>query len=441
MKKLISTLTIAFLGLLSPAAASAQADTLHPSPHIIGGGKAGIDDYPFAVQLQAGYDDNNQLSATGEFRTFCTGSLIAPQWILTAAHCIRLMDIPARPQGSVKAIFLNSSNQEAISADRAFVHPGYLEGLADQDGQLLSSLMPSLDLKDTGTDVALLHLSQPAGVMPVRLARRRSQDMAYRDDATIMGYGYDTVSEDQLADQLNVAKISLLSDAQCQKQKVPYEYGSLANTRTQLCRRITKTLAGSQGITCNGDSGGPVLLTDQYGWLQVGVVSWGASYEGGCWGKDAVDIYSRVAAAYPWITSIIHKRPIVFSANGNILKQVGLRPKGKLRMRFKTSTNGYHVRWLALRSTLRPWNGYDWMPLWYLGEEASFRYTPVRSKGIIAQQTMPRGSWRNGQCLNLFWQSISPHEQYSALQRRSWLVVKRRGHLVLHHSQCGYKLI
>ena len=440
MKKLIGTLSVLIFGVFVPAA-SAQADSLRPIPHIIGGGEAGINNYPFAVQLQVGYDDNNQLSAAGEFRPFCTGSLVAPQWVLTAAHCIRLMDIPSRPQGAIRVLFPNSTYQDAISADRAFVHPGYLEGLADQDDELLSSSMPSLNLKDTGTDVALLHLSQPAEIKPVRLAQRRSQDTAYRDDATIMGYGYTTTAEDQLADQLHVAQISLLSDLQCQKQKVYYEYGSLANARTQLCRRITRKLAGNQGITCNGDSGGPVLLTDQYGWLQVGVVSWGASYEGGCWGRDAVDIYSRVAAAYPWITSTIHNPTIISSANSNILGQVILGVKGRLGLRFKASKNAYQARWFALRSTRRPWVGYNWMPLWYLGEDASFRYATAGSKGASVRQTMPRGSWKSGQCLNLFWQSINRHEQYSVLQRRSWLVVKRRSHLVLRRTQCGYKLI
>jgi secreted trypsin-like serine protease len=64
--------------------------------------------------------------------------------------------------------------------------------------------------------------------------------------------------------------------------------------------------AGAVGKgACEGDSGGPLLvLSDQYGYVQVGV----ASYQRYCAEPGLPTVYTRVSDYYTWIEEITHSR-------------------------------------------------------------------------------------------------------------------------------------
>lgn len=174
----------------------------------------------------------------------CTGQLVAPQWILSAAHCAQL---------GMSSVRIGSTDGnrggDFYNLDGYKIHPEY-RGTAASGGV---------------NDIALFHMSRPSGIEPVQ-----PSSPVYRgEQLRSIGYGED--SNGRLKGATGVYDDSPI---RCRQYGLdPYR---------ELC------VTPLDGGTCRGDSGGPLLAYQENKWKLVGTTSRGGEY---C---NDVSIYENV---------------------------------------------------------------------------------------------------------------------------------------------------
>jgi trypsin len=243
---------------------------------IIGGQETSKMRFPYAVSIQ----DN--------IGHFCGGSLIAPDMILTAAHC---------QGGSYNVVIgrhdLGSNDGESIPMKMETPHPKYDDKTTDNDWMLVLLDRP------TAVNVPFVKLNTDTNVPSVG------------EDVTVMGWG-DMTSDDltqELADVLMSVDINVISNQDCDDSS-----GTINGWTDSYNGQITDNMlcAADKGQdSCQGDSGGPLVIQGRNGDgsddVQIGVVSWGI----GCASSDFPGVYSRVSQAYEWIVSEVCKQSSV----------------------------------------------------------------------------------------------------------------------------------
>jgi secreted trypsin-like serine protease len=241
-------------------AVSAQAD--EPSARVVGGVRAAQGEFPWMVRLSMG----------------CGGSLVRPNVVLTAAHCVN----GTGPNTSITATLgvVDLQSPSRIRVRSSYVHQA-----------------PTFVDVDRGDDWALIKLQSSVTTLPLLSLGDSSLD---NGTFTIMGWGATSEGGAQQR-YLRKATVPFVNDTTCGNN---YRAGGAGFVDAEM---ICAGNVATGGVdTCQGDSGGPMVRRDSAGaWRQIGIVSWGF----GCARPVYPGVYTQVSTFVTAINNAIAALP------------------------------------------------------------------------------------------------------------------------------------
>ena len=279
----VNTAVALLLAMLATAAIGPRAASAAPEAKaaIVGGEAASVLAFPSLTYIQATDSDDRSFA--------CTGTVIAPRVVLTAAHCVENLEAGGYTPASDYAIAAGFADpREAGDANEVLRVSG-------------THVFPEFDPNTLWGDAAILVLATPTAATPIALAAATDSAL-FEGGARVLlaGWGLTGGGSSSPPPWLRTATTAVQDPGTCKRRT--HGFYRPYSAAFQLCTIDPPTLAAG---TCFGDSGGPAIARRPDGSpVEIGITSAGGP---GC-NPRFPDIFTRADRlstwALEWVASI-----------------------------------------------------------------------------------------------------------------------------------------